>query len=355
MSYRDHTIKTFYFLLVTGLTLQVPFCWAETGGEFFLFPQAGLVYRSGLNDDSALEGDDHEVGVDLFVTYERNNFRLLGEFLLTNEEHDFERLQVGWLHNNQLFWLGRFHNPVGYWNTQYHHGAYFQTSISRPAIVEFEESGGILPMHQAGLLIEGSIASGETDLKYALSLATGPEYTHELEPLDVLNPGSGDRDTSVTLNIRRDFGASTPVTLGLFANYTVIPSSAADVIEIKQTSAGIYGIWEFPSWRWHGASHYVSNQLEHAVGSQSSSFFNAYLQAEYMLDERWKFYGRIESTVGNKDDVYLELFPRFIEDMLVGGIRYDFARQNALKLELSANHMQRDNFNQVMLQWSAQF
>lgn len=355
MSYRNHTIKTFYFLLVIGLALNMPFCWAGGGGELLLFPQAGLDYRPGLNDISVQDKDDHEVGVDLFFTYESNNFRLLGEFLLTNKEHDFERLQIGWLHNNNVYWLGRFHNPVGYWNTQHHHGAYFQTSISRPAIVEFEENGGILTMHQTGLLIEGRFDYGENDLGYALSLAMGPEYTHELEPVDLLNPGSGENDTSVSLNLHHDFGTSKPVTLGLFGNFTIIPSSVVDVVEIEQTNAGIYAMGDVLSWRWHGAAHYVHNQLQRVIGSESGAFINVYLQVEYMLDERWKFFGRVENTVGNHDDAYLELFPKFVENMVMGGVRYDFARQNALKLEISANQTQSEDFKQIMLQWSAQF
>ena len=91
-------------------------------------------------------------------------------------------------------------------------------------------------------------------------------------------------------------------------------------------------------------------------GSEKSAFFNAFLQTEYSsLDQRWTFYGRIEQTVGEEGDAYLTLFPDFVEDRILGGIRYDFTSSNALKFELSSNHVREDNFTQLMLQWSAMF
>ena len=355
MSNENQLIKIASFMLLISSILDVPLCHAEINGEFLLFPKVNLVYRSDLDNNSALDKDDQELGVDFFTTFEINNFRFLGEFLATNKEQEFERFQVGWLFKSHLYWLGRFHNPIGQWNSQYHHGAFLQTSISRPAIVEFEENGGILPVHQAGFLAEGTFDRGEQALGYALALAAGPEFTDELEPWDVLSPRSGTRDISATLNLYLDSELNTSGRVGVFVNYTKIPASAIGVSEIQQISSGVYGSWEFARWKWLGSSFYVHNQFERSIGSETDSFFNAYLQAEYDLNNRWTFYGRIEGTAGNEGDAYLALFPKFVEDRILGGIRYDFSKQNALNLEISANHMHQDDFAQVMLQWSAMF
>jgi len=280
---------------------------------------------------------------------------LLGEYLLSNNEQELERFQVGWLFKNQLFWLGKFHNPISYWNTQYHHGAYLQSSITRPAIVEFEDGGGIMPMHLGGFLAEGTFGRGEKELGYALAFGAGPEFTGELEPWDVLSPSSGTRDISATLNIHLASEMTTSNRFGLFVNYTKIPANDINVSEIQQISSGFYGGWGSDHWQWHGSTFYVHNRFERPIGSENDAFFNAYLQAEYKLNNEWSFYGRIEGTAGGEGDAYLALFPKFIEDRILGGFRYDFARQNALKLEISANQMRHDDFAQVMLQWSAMF
>src|SRR6266849_6286791 len=51
--------------------------------------------------------------------------------------------------------FGRYHTPIGYWNTAFHHGAWLQTTISRPDFVRF--GGTFIPVHFLGLLAEGNI------------------------------------------------------------------------------------------------------------------------------------------------------------------------------------------------------
>ncbi len=356
MTYKDHAIKSVHAFLVIVLLTATPLSLADVTSELFLFPQLDAGHNAQLDDSSPTERNDEVAGVDFFLTLGVDNFRFLGEFLLSSEEQHFERFQLGWSYKNHLFWLGRYHNPIGYWNSAYHHGAHLQTSISRPAIVEFEHEGGVLPIHFAGLLAEGTFGIAEQEFGYSLALASGPEFDHKLMPWKVSNPGSVPGDTSGTLNLYHTSSAGNEGRTGVFFNYTQIPAEAVGVDEIRHISAGLYGSREFSRWRWHGSSFYVHNRLESLGGTQSSSaFFNAFLQAEYSPGERWTFYGRIEQTLGAHEDAYLALFPEFVEDRILGGVRYDFASIHALKLELSTNHVREDNFTRVMLQWSAMF
>jgi hypothetical protein len=67
--------------------------------------------------------------------------------------------------------FGRFHTPIGYWNTAFHHGAWLQTTISRPEMVKF--GGTFIPVHFVGFLAEGSIPSGPLGLGYSFGLGNG--------------------------------------------------------------------------------------------------------------------------------------------------------------------------------------
>lgn len=354
MKNRKHTINLLCQLVI-AITIYTPSSHGQDSREILVFPQATSINRTSLDGNSTLDNHDYDVGIDFFATFEIDNFRFLGEFLLSNNEQHFERFQLGWVSNNHIFWLGRFHNPTGYWNTDYHHGSYLQTSISRPSIVEFEHEGGVLPVHQAGLLVEGTFNQGEKGFGYSLAVAQGPEFTHGLEAWEVLDPGDGNMDTSATFNLYRDFDLSTTSRLGLFLNYTKIPASSIDVKEIEQTSYGIYARWGFDRWQLHGSSHFVENSFGQSTGSPDHTFFNAYLQGEYQLNDSWTLYGRLEETSGQNGDAYLALFPHFVEDRVLGGVRYDFARQVALKFELSTNQTQTDDFDRIMLQLSAMF
>ncbi len=67
--------------------------------------------------------------------------------------------------------FGRYHTPINYWNTAYHHGAWLQTSISRPEMVQF--GGSFLPVHFVGALAEGAIPAGGLNLNYNLGVGNG--------------------------------------------------------------------------------------------------------------------------------------------------------------------------------------
>src|SRR5438034_6278775 len=67
--------------------------------------------------------------------------------------------------------FGKYHTPIGYWNTAFHHGAWLQTTISRPQMVQI--GGTFIPVHFVGLLAEGNIPSGGLGLGYNVGLGNG--------------------------------------------------------------------------------------------------------------------------------------------------------------------------------------
>jgi hypothetical protein len=74
---------------------------------------------------------------------------------------------------NDLFKIsfGRFHTPIGYWNTAFHHGAWLQTTIDRPFLVKV--GGTFTPLHFVGALAEGNIPSGGLGLGYNIGIGNG--------------------------------------------------------------------------------------------------------------------------------------------------------------------------------------
>jgi hypothetical protein len=86
---------------------------------------------------------------------------------------DVERLSVAY---TVAPWLrltaGKHHNPIGYWNTAYHHGTLLQPTIDRPMMFLFEDDGGVLPIHSIGLMASGRDIS-QAHLGYDLLLSNG--------------------------------------------------------------------------------------------------------------------------------------------------------------------------------------
>ena len=67
--------------------------------------------------------------------------------------------------------FGKYHTPIGYWNDTFHHGAWLQTTISRPEMVKF--GGTFTPIHFVGILAEGNIPSGGLGLAYSAGVGNG--------------------------------------------------------------------------------------------------------------------------------------------------------------------------------------
>lgn len=71
--------------------------------------------------------------------------------------------------------VGRFHSAIRYYNTAYHHGTWLQTTTGRPLLFQFEEQGGILPIHNVGLKAPGGIPSGAHGLHYNFAVFARPD------------------------------------------------------------------------------------------------------------------------------------------------------------------------------------
>jgi hypothetical protein len=67
--------------------------------------------------------------------------------------------------------FGKYHTPIGYWNATFHHGAWLQTTISRPEMVKF--GGSLIPVHFVGAQAEGNIPSGGLGLGYNVGVGNG--------------------------------------------------------------------------------------------------------------------------------------------------------------------------------------
>src|ERR1700739_4128411 len=104
----------------------------------------------------------HIGSLDLLITgTPRDRVSILGEILFTPLEDnsfgvDVERLLLQYKHNDYLdFSIGRYHSSIGYYNTAFHQGAWFQTAIDRPFMYAFDDAGGFLPLQEVGATISG--------------------------------------------------------------------------------------------------------------------------------------------------------------------------------------------------------
>ena len=85
---------------------------------------------------------------------------------------EVERLIIRFDRSDRLkLSFGRYHTPINWWNTAYHHGLWLQTTIARPEMVQF--GGQFIPVHFVGALAEGSFPAGGWNLNYQGGVGNG--------------------------------------------------------------------------------------------------------------------------------------------------------------------------------------
>lgn len=325
-------------------------------GEVLVFPSFTGYLRSGAG--APVSYSEFEPSSDFFYAGEWDTWHALAEYLLTDEEHEMERLQLGWRPTAEAtVWLGRFHNPLGYWNTEYHHGDFLQTSISRPGIVSFEDNGGPLPLHVSGLLAEGTWPVGSLGaMDFAAAVGYGPDLgSDSLEPLDILKPDEGSHQLTSTLRLayRPDSLAMNQV--GAFVGFSDIPSDDPNLRELEQIQSGFFINWVLNTVRLNGAAFFIHDDVSQLAGRKNYSFTSGYLQAEYRHSEDLTLYSRLEGTADQSNDPYLDRLTEFVRDRMLVGVRFDVARNNAIKLELSYEQRTDQDFAEASAQWALMF
>jgi hypothetical protein len=222
--------------------------------------------------------------------------------------------------------FGRYHTPINYWNTAFHHGQWLQTTVSRPEMVQF--GGKFIPVHFVGGLVEGAIPAKGLNFNYNFGVGNGRG--------GVISRGGdfGDnnnyRATLVNLFVRPDklyglqVGGST---------YRDRINTGNLSFNERITSAHVVWSRETPEVLAEFANVRHENLVAAAPVSNSQAY---YIQTGYrlpILDRHWKPYYRFEYIHIPKADTLFQsqAVPNLAGSVL--GVRYDLTSFAALKFE----------------------
>ncbi len=245
---------------------------------------------------------------------------------------DLERLQFGYAFGDYLTaWLGRFHTPLGYWNTAFHHGQQIQTSVRRPQFLDFEDKGGILPVHSVGLWGTGGVVLGDGKLTYDLFVGNAPSIEDAVLTMNMA--GATQFRPSYGANIGYAFRGALD---GFKAGLHWLRGNVQDVTASNWTALNITGgyfLYTDDPWELISELYRFDNKdLKGKTGTHGSWALAGQLARTF---GRWTPYGRGEWTGLNQRDPYFR-------DMESGrsytrgafGIRYDLTAKAALKFEI---------------------
>ncbi len=229
--------------------------------------------------------------------------------------------------------FGRYHTPINYWNTAYHHGSWLQTTIDRPEMTQF--GGSFIPVHFIGMLVEGAAPAGGLNLNYDFGLGNGRGQV--LSRGGDLGDINNNRAWLVNAFIKPDklYGLQIGGSVYRDELNPLARSPAREWIE----SAHLVWAKESPEFIAE-FSNVTHKPIDGGVTSNSQAF---YAQAAYRLPgafKLWKPYYRFEYLrVPFSDKIFQGLVPSF--DASTTGVRYDITSFAAFKVEYR-HYIRRD-------------
>lgn len=329
---------------------------------FFLSAEG---YENLSSSVAGIEDSFLRPSADILYTTNSDKFRFLGEYFLSSKESELERLQAGWQVGDQaMVWLGRFHNISNFWSTEFHHGQFMQTSISRPGLAKWEDDGGPTVSHITGLLLEYEYArSDESALAFEFAAGLGPKLiSQEMQPFDLLDPQSGhDLSLSYRMAYRPDVLSTSQIGLTMGWNEIQVESASnpnlANLRDIQQLTISLFADWRWANYRLITDWTYFNNKLRPVNSAVTDEFVLGYLQVEYQASRDWTLFGRGETGFGEDNSPFLSLLPPYAVDRYMLGVRWDLADTHSLALEIAdvstqGSNSTRNNFKELRVQWS---
>ena len=227
---------------------------------------------------------------------------------------------------NDLFKVsfGRYHTPINYWNTAFHHGQWLQTTISRPEMTQF--GGSFIPVHFVGTLVEGAVPAGGLNLNYNFGLGNGRGAV--ISRGGDLGDINNNRAWLINAFVKPDLPYGLQIGGSVYRD-ELSPLAAPLAREWIQSA---HLVWQKETPELIAEFANVTHQpIGAAVASHSQAF---YVQTAYRLpwfQKLWKPYYRFEYMHIPVSDVIFRAVPSFSGSTV--GVRYDITSFAAFKLE----------------------
>jgi len=333
-----------------GLTAS----YGDVRATFQVFGDVGWTYR---NPAQANRGNDaFGFGfVDFFATAQiGDHFQVLSETALgarEGESHfDQERLWGQWTVSDAFYAkLGVEHSPLARWNRRYHHGAWLEPTITRPLLAGWEGSAdGILPLHNTGLELGGSTSCGAGRIEWFAGVHNGRGY----DPAEKQRFSDKDDEKAFTAGASFAPASGEGPRFGLAAQYDTIPANPASADPLLQeTQRQLVGtVWiEDDLGPLTALLELGLIEDDPRAGGESFTHEAGYLQIGWPRGD-WTPYARFDRRDMEQRDPFYKQVDRDLDKwQQVLGVRYDFAANAAIKLEVGFGEREmRDGLGNIV-------
>jgi hypothetical protein len=342
---------------------------------FWIVPQAGAFELNGFTDVTfskctdpcALEegrnGGFAFGSLDFYLARQEGNLDILVELVVEEGAIlDLERLTLGYTFSDALrLRVGRFHTPLGFWNTSYHHGVILQPTVQRPEFLVFEDDGGVLPIHNVGVYLSGRVKSSWMATEYGVMVANGAYITSEDGASNLIMPGNtfdNSQGKAVAFNLAVTPSALPALKIGVSGHMSRVQDDDSavlpDSVDVDQTILNGSVMYMGDALGLMGEYYAITD--EDNIGGAGSKTSNAYYAlVTYTIAERWIPYVLYENMDIQEADPYFISLGSSDVTKTHGGLRYNITYKSTVKAEFTRVEWGDEDWNSYAVQWSLAF
>jgi hypothetical protein len=277
--------------------------------------------------------------MDLFMTSRLSEkTSLLGEVLFIAAEDnsislDIERLLFQYKQNDYFgFGVGRYHTSIGYYNTAFHQGAWFETAIGRPFMYAFDDEGGFLPLQEVGVTTYGKIPSGKLGLNYVAEVGNGRNHLLGGEPAQNAQDTNNGKSVNVELFARPSALPDAEFGFSIYHDYVTF----SDNINHDELIATVHAIYVNSKYEFLNEAMMVRH-ADSSTGAPGAFHTPAFYTQFSRAFGKYRPYFRYQYINAGVDE---PIYGDPTDGPVVGrrqspsaGLRYDFNEHAAFKLQ----------------------
>jgi len=292
----------------------------------FTLGQLNLFVTSDISDKFKFLGEIvFEAGPDNIYGVSRGTENTFGV--------DVERYLLTYSHNEYFnLSAGRYHTAIGYYNTAFHHSTWLQTTTGRPLLFEFEDRGGILPIHNIGLEAYGRIPSGSLGLHYVAEVGNGRESRSPLNEEPVQNVVDDSNGKAVNFELFARPIKIPGLQVGFSAYHDkLVPET--ELLPVGETILAAHAVYSTTNFEWLNEALVVQHTPEGGHTYQTPGWYS---QISRRFGQ-YRPYFRYQYINASPNE---PIFPDIgLRSGPSAGIRYDASESVALKLQYDYTSM----------------
>ena len=285
--------------------------------------------------------------LDIFLNAQlAENISVLSENVVSvgSDNHsglDIERLILQYRGNDYFnVDAGRFHTALGYYNTTYHHGAWLQNATGRPTFLQFEDSGGILPVHMVGISVHGKVPSGSLNLNYFAEVGNGMNFSTDgtQSPVQQLISQSDSKALNFAVVAKPEWLPGLQFGGGVYFDIITPDTSTTPTNYVPRNTQLIYNghiVYHNAQWELIAEGYLISDHAAKGGGTHNSPAF--FVQASRKFDSLTPYARFTYYNVSLNDPLYTVAWAGGINaGKHYGpsvGLRYDLSNFVALKAQ----------------------